>query len=173
MLTSTYPTPVGDLKLIVNDGYLVCCNWITADCEDKIARIEKICQSASESQSDEEISLMKECRRQLNDYFAGKLVNFRIPVKFIGTPFQENVWHAISNIGYGKTITYKKLASECGCAKGFQAVAQACGKNPVAVIVPCHRVVAANGTRGGYTGGIDKKNFLLELESCNFLTLLS
>ena len=82
----------------------------------------------------------------------------------MGTEFQQKVWRALQEIEYGETISYATLAQRVDSPKGFRAVAQANGKNPFSIIVPCHRVIASDGKLGGYTGGLDKKEYLLALE---------
>ncbi|MFU0801060.1 MAG: methylated-DNA--[protein]-cysteine S-methyltransferase [Xylanivirga thermophila] len=103
---------------------------------------------------------------QLMEYFQGIRKNFNIKVDIKGTPFQMKVWKALSSIPYGSTKTYKDIAIEIGSPKGYRAVAQACSKNPVPIIIPCHRVVGSNGRLGGYSGGggIKSKTYLLTLE---------
>ncbi len=86
-----------------------------------------------------------------------------------GTPFQRSVWNALCRIPHGETRTYAELAAALGCPKSFRAVGQACGKNPVAVLVPCHRVVASSGRLGGYSGGLHIKRLLLEIETSTSL----
>jgi O-6-methylguanine DNA methyltransferase len=101
---------------------------------------------------------------ELKDYFAGKRHQFSMPLDLRGTDFQLRCWHALLDIPYGQTITYAQLARRVGSPRGFRAVGMANHDNPVAIIVPCHRVVASDGTLGGYGGGLDIKRALLELE---------
>jgi methylated-DNA-[protein]-cysteine S-methyltransferase len=103
-------------------------------------------------------------RRQLEEYFAGYRQNFDLPLDPGGTDFQRRVWRALLDIPYGKAVSYKELARRVDRPKGFQAVGQANGKNPLPILIPCHRVIAADGTLGGYSGGLDRKRFLLDLE---------
>lgn len=100
---------------------------------------------------------------QLNAYFSGILKTFSLPLKFEGTDFRKRVWNALLSIPYGHTISYSELARRSGMPGSTRAVANACGANPMEVIIPCHRVVALKGD-GGYKGGIDIKRALLELE---------
>lgn len=105
------------------------------------------------------------CMRELDQYFAGSLKVFTFPVKFVdGTPFQQGVWNELRQIQFGETISYRELALKCGGANYSRAVANANGKNPVSIVVPCHRVISSDGSLGGYTGGIDKKQTLLAHE---------
>lgn len=102
--------------------------------------------------------------RWLEDYFLGRFREVDFEFNLTGTPFQLAVWHEIEKIPQGVTITYGELARKVGKEKSLRAVARACGANPLPVIIPCHRVVAAHGKTGGYTGGLDKKLFLLNHE---------
>lgn len=100
-------------------------------------------------------------------YFEGKLKKFILPISFKGTEFQVKVWKELLNIPYGETRTYKEIAEKVGCPKGPRAVGNALNKNPIAIIVPCHRVVGSNGNLVGFAGGIELKSRLLELERNN------
>lgn len=108
--------------------------------------------------------LFVEAKKQLKAYFSGKLQRFDLPLHLEGTEFQERVWKALRRIPHGKTLSYAVLAEKVGKPKASRAVGNANGKNPLPIIVPCHRVIAHNGGLGGYTGGLEKKRFLLKLE---------
>jgi methylated-DNA-[protein]-cysteine S-methyltransferase len=103
-------------------------------------------------------------REELAAYFAGELREFSVEVVLRGTEFQQRVWAALREIGYGETCSYGELAVAIGSPAAVRAVGLANGKNPVSIIVPCHRVVGANGSLTGYGGGTDRKRALLELE---------
>ncbi|MDA0691173.1 MAG: methylated-DNA--[protein]-cysteine S-methyltransferase [Nitrospinae bacterium] len=104
--------------------------------------------------------------KQLNLYFAGKLKSFTCRMDLTGgTPFQQTVWRQLSTIPYGKTHSYRTLAEAIAHPQAFRAVGNANGKNPLPLIIPCHRVIRENGALGGYTGGLSIKKFLLDLES--------
>jgi methylated-DNA-[protein]-cysteine S-methyltransferase len=105
-----------------------------------------------------------ECRRQLDEYFDGNRVTFSLPLAPPGTPFQHEVWKKLVEIEYGTTISYTELAQRVGRPNSQRAVGGANGRNPVCIIVPCHRVVGANGSLTGYSAGIDSKRWLLEFE---------
>jgi methylated-DNA-[protein]-cysteine S-methyltransferase len=107
----------------------------------------------------------EDVRRQLEEYFAGERASFDITMHMDGTAFQRTVWHALTEIPYGETISYGELAKRIGRPDRARAVGTANGQNPIAVIVPCHRVIGANGKLVGYGGGLDNKRRLLELES--------
>jgi len=106
----------------------------------------------------------KEVIDQLTRYFNGKLAKFTVNIDLIGTPFQVRVWRELGKIPYGTTISYKQLAKRLGTSRGFQAVGRANAANPVAIIVPCHRVLGTDGSLVGYASGVKTKEFLLKLE---------
>jgi len=108
--------------------------------------------------------VLEECRDQLDRYFKGELMTFKIPLNPEGTKFQQNVWTELLKIPFGETITYMELAVRLGDAKAIRAVGTANGRNPIAIIIPCHRVIGAGNKLTGYAGGIWRKKWLLELE---------
>ena len=108
---------------------------------------------------------MSEVEKQLKEYFAGDRKKFSLPLELKGTPFQKKVWEELKKIPYGSTVSYGELSRRIGNPKAVRAVAQACGANPLAVIIPCHRVIATGGKPGGYTGGVEHKIHLLEIET--------
>jgi methylated-DNA-[protein]-cysteine S-methyltransferase len=101
---------------------------------------------------------------QLDEYFQGKRTTFSLPFKLTGTPFQLAVWKELQNIPYGQTTSYKEIAQKINKPKACRAVGMANNKNPLPIIIPCHRVVGSNGKLIGYAGGLKLKNYLLELE---------
>jgi len=103
-------------------------------------------------------------RRELDEYFAGHLKAFSTPLVFSGTPFQNQVWNELCRIPYGETISYLDLANRINNPKAVRAVGMANGANPIAIIVPCHRVIGSNGSLTGFGGGLPTKRALLELE---------
>ncbi|MHB1712038.1 MAG: methylated-DNA--[protein]-cysteine S-methyltransferase [Acidimicrobiales bacterium] len=105
-----------------------------------------------------------EAATQLGEYFAGARQSFDLVLELRGTEFQQRVWRALAGIGYGTTISYAELARRVGRPKAYRAAGQANGRNPLAIILPCHRVIAAGGSIGGYGGGLDMKRWLLALE---------
>jgi methylated-DNA-[protein]-cysteine S-methyltransferase len=111
--------------------------------------------------------LMQETVRQLRDYFAGKLREFHLPLDMEGTEFQKRVWHALLTIPYGETRSYTQIAAQIGAPKAVRAVGAANGRNPIPVIVPCHRVIGASGDLVGFGGGLAWKRLLLDLEAKN------
>jgi len=111
-----------------------------------------------------ETPLLAKGREQLLEYLAGERTCFELPLAPQGTPFQQNVWHALQDIPWGKTRSYKDIALAVNCPRGFQAVGQANHRNPLPLFIPCHRVVAADGSLGGYGGGLELKKALLKIE---------
>lgn len=101
---------------------------------------------------------------QLNDYFAGRRTDFDLPLDLLGTPFQVKVWNALRSVGYGETASYKQIGLRIGAEKAVRAIGGANNRNPVPIVVPCHRVIGADGSMVGYGGGLHIKTFLLELE---------
>lgn len=101
---------------------------------------------------------------QLDEYFQGKRTTFSLPFKLTGTTFQLAVWKELQNIPYGQTTSYKEIAQKINKPKAYRAVGMANNKNPLPIIIPCHRVIGSNGKLIGYAGGLKLKNYLLELE---------
>ncbi|MEG1314646.1 MAG: methylated-DNA--[protein]-cysteine S-methyltransferase, partial [Anaerovoracaceae bacterium] len=112
----------------------------------------------------EETALIRQTYSEIMEYLQGKRKTFDIPLQLHGTEFQLKVWEELKNIPYGETISYKELARRVGSPKGCRAVGQANNKNPIPIIIPCHRVIGENGKLVGYNGGVEIKQFLLELE---------
>ncbi len=141
----TLPSPVGPLSLVEENGHITRLGWYA------------VSRSV-------ETALLREARRQFAAYFAGKLRQFDLPLSLAGSPFQQRVWQAMQRIPYGATLSYGELAHETDSAP--RAVGYACTSNPIAIIVPCHRVLAAGKRIGGYSGGegLATKRRLLELE---------
>ena len=102
--------------------------------------------------------------RQLEEYFAGSRRSFDVPLSLKGTEFQKKVWHALKEIPYGHTACYQEVAAMIGNEKASRAIGNANHHNPVVIIVPCHRVIRADGSIGGYGGGVERKKYLLNLE---------
>lgn len=107
--------------------------------------------------------------KQLDEYFAGKRTVFDVPLDLAGTAFQRSVWDELSNIPFGKSTSYAQHAQKLGNPKALRAVGSAIGKNPISIIVPCHRVIGSSGAITGYAGGLQRKRFLLALEGINLL----
>lgn len=123
--------------------------------------------SVASISEDASIAPLRQAVDQLNRYFAGEYIEFTCPLDLRGTPFQLKVWNALTRIPYGQTRTYMEIAQEIGHPSAVRAVGAANGANPVAIIVPCHRVIGSNGSLTGYGGGLPTKAWLLALESGN------
>lgn len=108
--------------------------------------------------------VLKQTKRELAEYFTGNRRRFEVALDPVGTPFQRCVWKAISGVDFGRTITYGELAANAGCPGSARAAGAATGRNPIGIIVPCHRIVGANGSLTGYAGGLNRKRALLALE---------
>jgi methylated-DNA-[protein]-cysteine S-methyltransferase len=115
---------------------------------------------------DREISpIIEQCMAELHEYFRGERESFDVKINLNGTEFQKSVWEELRKIPYGKVRSYKEIAVSVGCPKGARAVGNANNKNPIPIIVPCHRVIACGGKIGGYAGGIELKKKLLKIEN--------
>ncbi|WP_458701384.1 methylated-DNA--[protein]-cysteine S-methyltransferase [Sulfurospirillum sp. 1307] len=144
-----YDSPIGALKLVCKKDALQELHF----CE-KLGKNPQIYPK-----------IISTCKEQLDKYFAGKLKKFTIPLDFkSGTEFQKKVWNALLKIPYGKTISYKQLAGMIENPKAIRAVGGANNKNPIPIIVPCHRVIGSNGKLVGYASGLKIKKYLLDLE---------
>lgn len=110
---------------------------------------------------------LKQLKEELSEYFEGKRREFGVKLTPKGTPFQMSAWKVLRQIPYGETVSYAKEAEMLRQRKAVRAVANANGKNPIAILIPCHRVIASSGKIGGYSGGVEKKEFLLRLEKSN------
>lgn len=140
-----FNSPIGPLALFEEDGAIVALDWGFLP-------------------ENEETPLLLKARDQLEEYFEGKRKDFDLPLKPHGTAFQKKVWAALEKIPFGKTRSYGEIAAEIGTAA--RALGGACGRNPIPVIIPCHRVLGSNGAMGGYSGidGVETKEFLLRHE---------
>jgi len=120
----------------------------------------------NDAQHESEVSeLLDRVEAQLREYFAGERTRFSIPLDFDGTPFQRRVWQTLLTIPHGETLSYGELAETLECPGGSRAVGRANGANQIAIIVPCHRVIRSGGDLGGYGGGLQRKQWLLNHES--------
>ena len=131
---------------------------------EKDNKIISVQMNASKNALKQETKLIKDTFKQINEYFAGKRKVFDISYSFIGTDFQTKVWKALAKIPYAKTCTYKQIAEKISKPKAYRAVGQACNKNPLLIIVPCHRVIGSNGKLTGFALGENIKKYLLDLE---------
>jgi methylated-DNA-[protein]-cysteine S-methyltransferase len=114
--------------------------------------------------AEDEVIILKKAVTELEEYLSGNRRKFSLPFDLKGTPFQKRVWEQLMKIPYGKTCSYQEIARQIKNEKAIRAVGSANGKNPLCIVIPCHRVIASNGTLGGYSGGLEIKEKLLELE---------
>lgn len=157
MLSCTYASPIGQLTLSAKAGRLL-----------KIAFQADHAPSYAESfpsQPDEPV--LDQARHELDEYFQGYRRRFDVPIAMMGSPFQFKVWSMLLRVPFGKTLSYRDLATVIGQREATRAVACANAANPLPIIVPCHRVIASDGTLAGYAGGIDIKRTLLDHEGAN------
>lgn len=141
-------TEIGRLYLAEEDGFIV---MLTSG-------------QAPEIDALGESTLLTRAAAEVIEYLAGKRREFTVPVKAKGTPFQQKVWAALQQIPYGETRTYGQIALEVGSSKGARAVGMACNRNPVLLLIPCHRVVGSTGKLVGFAAGLSTKEWLLTLE---------
>lgn len=145
-------TPIGNLRIQVQDGALIAIHF------------EEDPAVVPDPRSKEDLALHQEVQRQLREYFAGTRTRFELPLAPAGTPFQKQAWQTLCEIPYGETWSYKEQAGAMGNIKAVRAVGAANGKNPIPVIIPCHRVIGSGGKLVGYAGGLEIKKALLGLE---------
>lgn len=144
---SSFKSPVGFL-ILKSDGQF----------------ITDISFSETDIQEANTCDVLEVCKAQLENYFSGNISTFDLPLRAKGTEFQQKVWNELLKIPYGETMTYMELSIKLGDAKAIRAVGTANGRNPIAILIPCHRVIGAGNKLTGYAGGIWRKKLLLELE---------
>lgn len=162
-------SPLGRLLIAVNDGEIVWCGY--ADQPNALYQLQAHMLRFMPNAECVESRVETESLRQLLDAYFNARLSAEMVFAFHGTPFQKKVWQALLEIPYGGTCTYKDIASACGNPAASRAVGGAVNKNPIAILVPCHRVIGAAGKLVGYNGGLDKKRFLLELEKNEMRTI--
>ena len=154
--TATFPTPFGDFSVATDAaGAVVATAFGGAPA---LAARRGGCRPADDRKRTAAV------RRQIGEYFAGRRRGFKLEVASAGTPFQQRVWAALAAIPYGQTVSYGELAARLGAPRAARAVGRACGANPICVLVPCHRVVGADGSLTGFAFGAKRKAQLLVLE---------
>ena len=151
-----YESPYGQM-LLVADGEALCGVYFDGQ--------KYLPQVASQWRRDAQHATLRQAKRELAEYFAGKRKRFEVALAPEGTPFQRSVWKAIATVGFGETISYAELAQRAGCPGSARAAGAATGRNPIGIIVPCHRILGSDGSLTGYAGGLDRKRALLALES--------
>ena len=152
--STTMPSPVGELTLVASDAGLRAVIW--EDDGDRVRDVEAV-------PADDD-PILAAAKQQLTEYFAGEREAFDLPLDPSGTAFQVKVWLGLADIPYGETATYGEQAARLGDPNLARAVGAANGKNPLSIVLPCHRVIGSNGALTGFAGGLESKRFLLEHE---------
>jgi methylated-DNA-[protein]-cysteine S-methyltransferase len=150
--TGFFRSPIGSIELVSSKTSILKCNFV----ENKGETTKSL------------PPIIKEAFEQLESYFDGKLQEFNLSLDLLGTNFQLKVWNELQRIPFGQTITYKELASRIGNNNAIRAIANANAKNPISIIVPCHRVIGSDGKLRGYGGGIEKKRWLIDFEKSTY-----
>lgn len=148
-----FESPLGTVEVCCEEEFVIGVNFVEEKKESRSTR------------------LSKKAIKQLKEYFEGKRTTFDLPLRAQGTPFQEKVWQALQTIPYGETRSYGAIAAQVDSPKAARAVGLANNRNPISLIIPCHRVIGASGALVGYGGGLDKKEWLLEMEKKKSLYL--
>ncbi len=161
MTYAVIDSPLGPLSAVAEDGFLT-----------GLFMSDQRHRPDSSRFGDRDDSLLPELCEQLTAYWAGDLTHFTVPLALGGTPFQQEVWAALQRVPYGATCTYADLATAIGRPTAMRAVGAANGRNPVCLVVPCHRVVGSGGALTGYAGGIERKQLLLHHELTHSALLL-
>jgi len=146
--TASLRTPIGTLTVVADDTHVLSIGF----------------KKSTATKKGKTSKILSRALTELDEYFRGKRITFTFPMKAKGTQFQRKVWGTMSKIGHGRTMSYADVAKAIGLPKSFRAVANACGRNPLSIVIPCHRVTASNGEMGGYSGGTSKKKWLLTHE---------
>ena len=152
-----YKTPIGIAKITGDNNGIQAITFITNYLDDENPKSIGIAEDIPEC--------LRECVLQLKEYFKGERTSFNLRLNPQGTKFQKLVWQELCNIPYGKTISYLVQSKQIGEVKAVRAVAAANGKNPISIVIPCHRVIGSDGSLTGYAGGIWRKKWLLDYES--------
>ena len=157
-----YSSPCGEIVLASMGDRLCLCDWNEMPCAERNKR--RLVRMLGAEFREELSEVLLRTKRQLDEYFAGRRTSFDIPLLMMGTDFQKRVWHALLEIPFGETRTYKEIAMRVNNLRGVRAVAQAIGANGIGIFIPCHRVVGSNNTLTGFAGGLEAKRILLERE---------
>ncbi len=157
-------TSLGNFLLIEEDGKLIRASYTETSTFTEPEVRAMLSMDETDEIYNQETPFLQRVSNEINEYLKGERKEFTVPYRFSGTAFQEKVWNVIASIGYGEILTYGEIAQQVSKPRAARAVGNACGSNPIPLIVPCHRVTASNGGLGGYSSGLDKKRKLLELE---------
>ncbi|WP_367617645.1 methylated-DNA--[protein]-cysteine S-methyltransferase [Salirhabdus salicampi] len=157
-------TPIGPLTIVVSDEKVCFINYGSLDQTRPLVKRWAKAHLLGERLLREENSILQMAKQQLHEYFQKERTSFNLPYALHGTTFQRKVWEALQTVPYGETCSYKDIAIKIQSPKAVRAVGGAVNRNPLAIIIPCHRVIGSNGALVGYNGGLDKKKTLLKLE---------
>ena len=158
-----YSSPCGEIILASVGDELCLCDWNEMPCAKRNKlRLSRYMKAEFKIETS---SILEQTKKQLDEYFTGNRKTFDIPLHPVGTDFQKKVWHALLNIPYGETRSYKEIAQSIGSPNSVRAAAGAIGANGISIFIPCHRVIGSNHSLTGFAGGLDAKRRLLELEA--------
>ena len=157
-----YDSPCGEIVLASMGNELCLCDWNEMPCAER--NKHRLVKYMNAEFKVETSYVLKQTKKQLDEYFSGTRKAFDIPLHPVGTEFQQQVWNALLEIPYGETRSYKDIALSIGNTKGIRAVAQAIGANGISILIPCHRVIGSNSSLTGFAGGLEAKRILLEIE---------
>ncbi len=161
--TTTIKTPLGDMFCAATSKGICILSFFEQDNIKK--QIEKVQTFFDADIIPAQNKYFESLQKELDEYFEGKRADFTIPLQLVGTSFQQDTWRILQTIPYGETISYKQEALLLKNPKAVRAIGTANGKNMISILIPCHRVIQSNGALGGYAGGVDKKQALLNLEN--------
>lgn len=149
---------------IADDQQLLLLEFTTR--KDLDGQLDTLRRLDSRSVVDESNLILQLAQTELDSYFSGTLSEFSVPLRIKGSPFRESVWHELTRIPYGKTVSYQELGQRIAAPHACRAIGSANGHNRIAIMIPCHRVIRADGSTGGYAGGTNHKKWLLRHEAC-------
>lgn len=155
-------TPLGPMLAIADADHLLLLEFTNR--KDLDGQLDTLRQIDSRPVAEETNPILQLAQQELDAYFSGTLTEFSIPFKIKGSSFRETVWHGLTQIEYGETVSYQELGRRIGCPQASRAIGSANGRNRIAIVIPCHRVIRADGSSGGYAGGAQHKQWLLEHE---------
>ncbi len=161
--TSTIKTPLGDMFCAATQkGVCILSFFEQKNLEKQIKKVQDFFKAEIIPAHNQYFACLQ---KELDEYFEGKRTDFTIPLQLVGTSFQQSAWRVLMSVPYGETISYKQEAKLLKNPKAVRAVGCANGQNMIAILIPCHRIIQTGGGLGGYAGGLDKKEFLLNLEN--------
>lgn len=161
-----YHCPAGEIIIGEYDKKICLCDWQFRKMRNQID--QRIHSALAATFEEKDTPLLRKAKKQLDEYFEGQRSTFDLPILTIGTDFQKSVWDALLEVPFGKTISYLELAKQLGNEKAVRAVAAANGANAISIIIPCHRIIGADGDLIGYAGGLHAKKKLLRIEGHHF-----